>query len=163
MILNTVFTFNVPVGEGEGGTNWQSSIEYALPWVKQSVGSCCITQGAQSSALQWHGGVGWGGRREGGSRGMGCMYTYGWFMLLYDRNQNFQVAQWWRICLLMQETWVPSLGQEDTLEQEMATHSSILGKSYGQRSLVGYSLWGCKSQTWPSDWKTVMAETNTIL
>ena len=26
----------------------------------------------------------------------------------------------------MQETWVPSLGQEDPLEQEMATHSSIL-------------------------------------
>ena len=27
----------------------------------------------------------------------------------------------------------------------MATHSSILdGKSYGQRSLKDYSLWGCK-------------------
>ena len=26
----------------------------------------------------------------------------------------------------MQETWVQSLGQEDTLENEMATHSSIL-------------------------------------
>ena len=26
----------------------------------------------------------------------------------------------------MQETWVRSLGQEDNLEKEMATHSSIL-------------------------------------
>ena len=26
----------------------------------------------------------------------------------------------------MQETWVQSLSQEDTLEKEMATHSSIL-------------------------------------
>ena len=26
----------------------------------------------------------------------------------------------------MQETWVPSLGQEDPLEERMATHSSIL-------------------------------------
>ena len=26
----------------------------------------------------------------------------------------------------MQETWVQSLGQENPLEQEMATHSSIL-------------------------------------
>ena len=26
----------------------------------------------------------------------------------------------------MQETWVKSLGQEDPLEKEMATHSSIL-------------------------------------
>ena len=34
-----------------------------------------------------------------------------------------------RICLPMQEmqeTWVQSLGQEDPLEKEMATHSSTL-------------------------------------
>ena len=40
-------------------------------------------------------------------------------------------------------TWVRSLCQEDPLEEEMATHSSILaGKSNGQRSLEGCSLWG---------------------
>ena len=48
----------------------------------------------------------------------------------------------------MQETeemWVQSLGQEDLLEKEMATHSSVLpGKSHGQRSLEGYSSWGHK-------------------
>ena len=39
--------------------------------------------------------------------------------------------------------WVQSLGQEDPLEEEMATHSSVLaGKSHGQRSLAGYSLRG---------------------
>ena len=38
-----------------------------------------------------------------------------------------------------QEIWVQSLGQEDPLKKEMATHSRILaGKSHGQRSLVGY-------------------------
>ena len=38
-----------------------------------------------------------------------------------------------------QESWVQSLGQEDPLEEEMATHSSSLpGESHGQRSLVGY-------------------------
>ena len=30
------------------------------------------------------------------------------------------------ICLPVQEMWVPSLGQEDPREEEMATHSSIL-------------------------------------
>ena len=30
------------------------------------------------------------------------------------------------------------------MEKEMATHSSIPGKSHGQRSLVGYSPWGCR-------------------
>ena len=40
---------------------------------------------------------------------------------------------------------VLSVGQEDPLEEEMATHSRILaGKSHGQRSLMGYSPWGCK-------------------
>ena len=44
----------------------------------------------------------------------------------------------------MQETQVQSLGREDPLEEEMAIHPSILGESHGQRSLVGYSPWGCK-------------------
>ena len=40
----------------------------------------------------------------------------------------------------MPETWVRSLGQEDPLEQGMATHSSIFAwKIRGQRSLAGYS------------------------
>jgi len=38
------------------------------------------------------------------------------------------------------------MSQERTLEKEMATHSLgfLLGESHGQRSLVGYSPWGCK-------------------
>ena len=45
----------------------------------------------------------------------------------------------------MQETRVQSLGQEDPLEEETATHSSILAvKSHGQRNLAGYSQWECK-------------------
>ena len=44
----------------------------------------------------------------------------------------------------MQETLVQSLGQEDPLKKEMATHSSILARGNGQRSLVGYSPWGRK-------------------
>ena len=40
----------------------------------------------------------------------------------------------------MQEIQVQILGQEDSLEKEMATHSSILaGKYQGWRSVVGYS------------------------
>ena len=36
------------------------------------------------------------------------------------------VAQMVKNLPAMQETWVRSLGWEDTLEKEMATHSSIL-------------------------------------
>ena len=43
----------------------------------------------------------------------------------------------------MQETQVRSLGWEDPLEEEMATHfSNLAGKSHGQRNLVGYGPWG---------------------
>ena len=45
----------------------------------------------------------------------------------------------------IQETQVRSLGQEGPLQKEMATHSIFLsGESHGQRSLAGYSSWGCK-------------------
>ena len=36
------------------------------------------------------------------------------------------VAQMVKRLSAMQETWVRSLGQEDRLEKEMATHSSII-------------------------------------
>ena len=48
----------------------------------------------------------------------------------------------------MQETWVPSLGQEDPLEREMATHSSMFAwKIPMTEEPDGYSPWGQKSQT----------------
>ena len=45
----------------------------------------------------------------------------------------------------MQEIQVPSLGEEDPLEKEMATYSSIFAwEIHGQRSLEGCTPWGCK-------------------
>ena len=43
--------------------------------------------------------------------------TYGWVSLVTQRLKRLPA---------MKETWVWSLGQEDPLEKEMATHSSIL-------------------------------------
>ena len=60
------------------------------------------------------------------------------------------MAQMIKNLLEMQETCIRSLGWEDPLEKGMATHSSIptqvflLGESRGQKSLAGYSPWGCK-------------------
>ena len=55
------------------------------------------------------------------------------------------VAQTVKNLLAMQETWVQSLGWKDSLEESMATHSSILAWRIPlQRSLVGYSSWGHK-------------------
>ena len=49
-----------------------------------------------------------------------------------------------------QETWVRSLGGEDPLEKVIVKCSILSGtaflpeKFHGQRSLSGYSPWGCK-------------------
>ena len=50
----------------------------------------------------------------------------------------------------MQEIWVWPLGQEDTMEKDMATHSSIhgptlvRGESPWIEETVGYNPWGHK-------------------
>ena len=46
------------------------------------------------------------------------VYTY-----IYMASQAAQLV---KNLPAMQETWVQFLGQEDTLEKEMATHSSVL-------------------------------------
>ena len=44
------------------------------------------------------------------------------------------------------ETWVRSLGWEDSLEKEMATHSSTLALKipWTEKHGAGYCLWGCR-------------------
>ena len=81
-------------GEGEGGTNWESSTEtYALPCVKWIANGnflyntwwlpvvCDILE-------EWEG-VGVGERLR-----RGCMYTYDWLTLLYGRSQQNIVNQY---------------------------------------------------------------------
>ena len=62
-----------------------------------------------------------------------CYYyysCYGYYYYCFKGKPNFGleslVAQMVRNVPAMQETWVQSLGQEDPLEKEMATQSSIL-------------------------------------
>ena len=65
------------------------------------------------------------------------------------------VAQTIKNLPAMRETQVWSLGLEDSLEKGMATHSSILPEeSHGQRSLAGYSPWGCKELD-TTEWLTL--------
>ena len=54
----------------------------------------------------------------------------------------------------IQETWVQFLSGEDPLEKGMAIHLvSLPGELQGQRSLVGYSPWGCKEWMRLSDFQ----------
>ena len=55
------------------------------------------------------------------------------------------MAQTVKNLLARQETWVRSLGKEDPLEKEMATHSGILAwRIPWTEEPGGYSLWGQK-------------------
>ena len=56
------------------------------------------------------------------------------------------VAQMVKRLSTMWETWVRSLGREDSLEKEMATHSSTLALKIPQTEELGagYYPWGCK-------------------
>ena len=50
----------------------------------------------------------------------------------------------------MQDTWVQSLGGEDPLEKDMATHSNILAWRIPWTGiLAGYSPWGHKESDMP--------------
>ena len=78
----------------------------------------------------------------------------------------------------MEETWVRSLGREDHLEEEMATHSivfawrilwteepgglvSIPGEFHGQRILADCSTWGCKQSDMTEPHTHMHAHTHT--
>ena len=65
-----------------------------------------------------------------------CHWFLHWASLVAQLVKNLP-AMW--------ETWVRSLGWEDPLEQEMQPPPVFLpGESHGQRSLAGYSPWGCR-------------------
>ena len=54
------------------------------------------------------------------------------------------MAQWVKNPPVILETWVCSPGQEDPLEEEMATHSSVLAWEISWTEEPSGSLWGCK-------------------
>ena len=55
-------------------------------------------------------------------------YTFTSFFsqTIYDQFQMIYIARMVKCLPAMWEAWVQSLGQDDPLEKEMATHSSIL-------------------------------------
>ena len=60
------------------------------------MGICCIAQETNRGSVSTQkGGMGrkMGGRWEGGSKGRGYMYIYGWFMLRSDRKQQNSIKQ----------------------------------------------------------------------
>ena len=82
-------------GEGEGGTNWESRMEtYTLPHVKRITSGNLLCDSGSSNWCSWQPrGLVWHGRWEGGSRERGHVYSYGWFVLMYGRDQHNIIKQ----------------------------------------------------------------------
>ena len=80
------------------------------------------------------------------------------FMKDYRRLTSL-VAQMVKHLPIMQETWVPSLGQEDPLEKEMATHSSTLAWKIPWMENPG-GLQSMGSQRVGHDWATLLTIVN---
>ena len=66
------------------------------------------------------------------------------------------MAQMVKLLPAMQETWVPSLGQEDPLEKEMATYSSTLAWKIPWTEKPG-RLQSMESQRVGHDWMTSLS------
>ena len=62
----------------------------------------------------------------------------------------------WKSVSTMREAWVQSLGQEDSLEKEMATHSSTLiwKIPWTEEPGAGYCAWGRRVR---HDWSTSLS------
>ena len=85
--------------------------------------------------------------------GLNAIIFFFFFFLIFNLTLWASlVAQMVKNLPAVWETQVQSLGQEDPLEEEMATHSSSLAwKIPWIRSLAGYSPWGHKESTRLSD------------
>ena len=57
------------------------------------MGICCMAKETQTGALNQPRRVRWAGTYEGSLEVRGYMYTYGWFMLRFDRKQQNSIKQ----------------------------------------------------------------------
>ena len=83
---------------------------------------------------------------------------------VYQTDWASQVSQWKRTCLPIQEMQVRSLGQEDPLEEEMATlHQYSCLRDPTNRAAWSVVHGVTKSQTWLSIWTKTTAVSQTWL
>ena len=82
----------------------------------------------------------------------------GAYIFLFPQQNDIYLAQTVKHLPTMRETWVQSLGQEDFLEKEMATHSSILAWKIPWTEEPG-GLQSLGLQRVGHDWATSLSQT----
>ena len=122
-----------------GWDGLRAALACTPPGGKQPMGSCFISQRTQVGALRWPRWVGWGRWVAGRLKWRRYMYPHMIHIVVQQkltqhckavilqlRRKDYLVAQVVENLPATQEIYVWSLGQEDPLEMEMATRSSIL-------------------------------------
>ena len=92
-----------------------------------------MAQETQTGALCQPRGVGWGGRWEGVSKGKGHMYTYGWFMLRFDKKNskilwsNYPLIKFFKKILSEKEGRIygKNKGRNGRREEKKMTHTLL--------------------------------------
>ena len=82
------------VGEGKGGMIWENSIETCiLLYVKQIASSGSVHETVCLGLVHWDDPEGWDGEGDGrGVQDREHMYTHGWFMSMYGKN-NYNIIK----------------------------------------------------------------------
>ena len=88
-------------------------------------------------------------------------YCVCYFLKEHNCFPSVSVVQNLPIMQESQENQVQSLGWENALVEDTATHSVFLpGESHGQRSLAGYSPWGHKELDTAEDTQLILTKEN---
>ena len=86
-------------------------------------------------------------------------FRLNWKVIFQDLNLGLTL-KWWRICLQCRRPgFNPPVRKILWRREWQSTPMFWLGESLGQRSLVGYSLWGCKESDTTeqlTQWLTVL-------
>ena len=124
------------MGKGEGGMNWESSIEkYTISCVKQIVESYYRTQGVWPAVLCWPRGVGLEKARAPHSS------TLAWKIPWMEEPGRL----WSMGSLRVRHNWATSLSLLTFMHWRrkwQPTPVFLPGESQGRGSLVGWHLWG---------------------
>ena len=74
-------------GGGEGGTDWEGSLDMYMPRSIKQTDAGKLRCGAELSLVPFDDPEGWEGEMQGGLKGRVYMYAYSWFTLLYSTNE----------------------------------------------------------------------------
>ena len=124
-----------------------------------------MPQEIQTGALYQPRGVGWGRRWDWALKGRKYMYTYGWFMLRFDRKQQNSLKQLsFNKRINLKKKWTPDLFLKSLKSSKYSFlfFNKILQNQF---VIINQNVWSRFSQNilkWQSKYLLFMQESNNV-